>query len=61
MAIYHGRLHRFEHFLLRTPLVPWSFLASNAYHNWYWYPFKGKKRVKDVLQNTQWGRLFESY
>lgn len=60
-AIYHGKLHRFEHFLLRTPIVPWSFAASNVYHNWYWFPFKGKKRVNDVLQNTQWGRLFQSY
>ena len=37
--IYHGFLHPFEHLLLRTPIVPWSFAASNFYHNWYWYPF----------------------
>ncbi|MCL4393786.1 MAG: DUF362 domain-containing protein [Chloroflexi bacterium] len=56
--IYHGPLHPFEHFLLRTPLVPWSYAASNIYHNWYWYPFVGKKRMEAALR-TKWGRLLQ--
>ena len=58
--IYWGKLHRFENFLLRTPLVPWSYAASNVYHNWYWYPRVGKKRIGKMLQ-TEWGELFRSY
>lgn len=58
--IYHGPLKPFEKFLLQSPLVPWSFFASNFYHNVYWYPFVGRKRVSSALQ-TQWGQLFESY
>jgi uncharacterized protein (DUF362 family) len=58
--IYWGRLHRFEKALLRTPVVPWSFFASNVYHNWYWYPLMGKRRIKKML-DTEWGQLFESY
>jgi len=58
--IYHGRLKPFEKMLLQSPLVPWSYFASNFYHNVYWYPFVGRKRVEDALQ-TKWGRLFESY
>jgi uncharacterized protein (DUF362 family) len=58
--IYHGPLKPFEHLLLRTPLVPWSYLASNFYHNVYWYPFVGRKRVEKALE-TKWGRLFKSY
>ncbi len=58
--IYHGPLKPFEHLLLRTPLVPWSYLASNLYHNVYWYPFVGRKRVEAALE-TKWGRLFKSY
>jgi hypothetical protein len=54
--IYHGPLKPFEHLLLRTPLVPWSFAASNIYHNWYWYPFIGKARAQAALR-TEWGRL----
>jgi len=59
-AIYHGRLKPLEKILLQSPLVPWSYFASNFYHNVYWYPFVGRKRVEAALQ-TKWGRLFKDY
>jgi uncharacterized protein (DUF362 family) len=58
--IYHGWLHPLEPLLLRTPLVPWSYFASNFYHNVYWYPFVGRKRVAAALE-TKWGRMFDEY
>ena len=58
--IYHGPLKPFEKLLLQSPLVPWSFFASNFYHNVYWYPFVGRKRVEAALENP-WGQLFENY
>lgn len=58
--IYHGPLKPFEKILLQSPLVPWAYFASNFYHNVYWYPFVGRKRVTAALQ-TKWGELFESY
>jgi uncharacterized protein (DUF362 family) len=58
--IYHGPLKPLEKPLLRSPLVPWSYFASNVYHNVYWYPFVGRKRVKEALE-TKWGKLFKSY
>ncbi len=58
--IYHGPLKPLEKVLLQSPLVPWSFFASNFYHNVYWYPFVGRRRVAEAL-NTRWGRLFASY
>lgn len=58
--IYHGWLHYFEKPLLRTPIVSWAYLASKLYHDWFWYPFIGKGRVKEILE-TEWGELFESY
>jgi len=58
--IYHGPLKPFEKLLLQSPLVPWSYFASNFYHNVYWYPFVGRKRVEAALK-TRWGRLFASY
>jgi len=58
--IYHGPLKPFEKLLLQSPLVPWSYFASNFYHNVYWYPFVGRQRVEKALQ-TKWGRLFASY
>jgi uncharacterized protein (DUF362 family) len=58
--IYHGWLKPFENLLLRSPLVPWSYFASNFYHNVYWYPFVGRPRVRAAL-DTKWGRLFQQY
>lgn len=59
-AIYQGPLKPFEKALLRSPLVPWSYFASNFYHNVYWYPFVGRKRVEAALQ-TRWGQHFRKY
>ena len=58
--IYHGPLKRYEKALLQSPIVPWSYFASNFYHNVYWYPVVGRKRVKDAL-DTKWGQMFQSY
>ena len=58
--IYHGPLKPLEKLLLQSPLVPWSYFASNFYHNVYWYPFVGRKRVEAALE-TRWGQLFKSY
>ena len=58
--IYHGPLKPLEKPLLRSPIVPWSFFASNFYHNVYWYPFVGRPRVEAALE-TKWGRLFADY
>ncbi len=58
--IYHGMLKPFEALLLRSPIVPWSYFASNFYHNVYWYPVVGRKRVEAALK-TPWGQLFSDY
>ena len=58
--IYHGPLKPLENLLLRSPLAPWSFWASNVYHNDFWLRFIGQKRVREAM-NTPWGRLFQQY
>jgi len=58
--IYHGPLKPLEKVLLQSPLVPWSYFASNFYHNVYWYPFVGRGRVRAALK-TRWGELFRKY
>jgi len=55
--IYWGWLKRPVQWSLKTWLAPWSYLASIAYHDWYWYPFIGHRRVQRALE-TPWGRLF---
>jgi len=59
-AIYHGPLKPLEKPLLQSPLVPWAYFASNFYHNVYWYPFVGRKRVREALK-TKWGQMFKEY
>jgi len=59
-AIYWGPLKKPLGWSLKTWLVPWAYLASIAYHDWYWYPLVGHGRVRAALE-TPWGRLFESY
>jgi uncharacterized protein (DUF362 family) len=58
--IYWGPLKPLEHFLLRSPLAPWSYIASRLYHDVYWYNFVGRRRVREML-GTDWGKLFMSY
>jgi uncharacterized protein (DUF362 family) len=58
--IYHGPLKPLEKALLRSPIAPWAYFASNVYHNAFWLRFIGRKRVRAAMK-TGWGRLFESY
>jgi len=59
-AIYHGWLKPFERILLRSPFVFWSYVASILYHDCFWYPFVGKRRIHQMME-TEWGKLFQSY
>ena len=58
--IYWGPLKPLENMLLRSPLAPWAFIASNLYHNTYWLRFIGRRRVQAAMK-TGWGKLFASY
>ncbi|GBD11395.1 hypothetical protein HRbin23_01060 [bacterium HR23] len=58
--IYWGPLKPLERLLLRTPLVPWAYFASNAYYNGFWRTFVGRRRVRKALA-TPWGQLFQRY
>ena len=58
--IYWGPLKPLEKLLLRSPMVPWAYLASNLYHNVFWMNLIGKRRIREAMK-TGWGRLFQSY
>lgn len=49
-----------EKILLQSPIAPWSYAASNLYHDSYWYRFVGQVRLKNYLRSP-WGRLFNRY
>ncbi|MFH1681515.1 MAG: DUF362 domain-containing protein [Candidatus Eisenbacteria bacterium] len=58
--LYHGIFKPLETLLTHTPLVVLTYLASWAYHDWYWYPVIGSGRVRRYMA-TEWGELFRSY
>ncbi len=58
--IYWGPLKPLEKLLLRSAIAPWSYLASNLYYNYYWYPLFGHSRAKKAL-SSEWGKLFLAY
>jgi hypothetical protein len=58
--IYWGPLKKPIEWSLKTWLAPWAYVASVTYHDMYWYPVFGKKRVEEALQSN-WGRLFANW
>lgn len=59
-SFYWGPLKSLENVMTRSPLIKAGIAASNLYHNGYWLPVKGRKRVDEAMQ-TEWGQLFQSY
>ena len=53
-------LRIFQRLLFHTPLVYLFVLASAFYHDYLWYPTKGRCLV-NKWRETKWGRLFDSY
>jgi hypothetical protein len=58
--IYWGPLKKPLEWSLKTWLAPWSYLASVAYHDMFWYPVHGKARLKQAFE-SEWGRLFANW
>ena len=59
--LWFGPLKKIQKLFFHTPLVYIFILGSAFYHDFYWYPVKGKKIVRDFQENTEWGKLFKSY
>lgn len=59
-ALRRGPLRFLEQLAFHSPLKFWAPVASNLYHDWFWYPLIGKKRIKE-FNRTEWGQLFRDY
>ena len=53
-------LARIQALFFRTPLVHAFIWGSSTYHDKYWWPVHGRKRMAEIA-TTPWGRLFDSY
>jgi hypothetical protein len=55
-----GGLRFLEKIALHSPLVVWAPMASNIYHDFFWYPTVGRSKIAK-FRRTKWGDLWESY
>ncbi len=59
--LWFGPLQIFQRLFFHTPLVYLFVFGSFLYHDFFWWPFIGKKRQRKFRQESGWGRLFEEY
>jgi uncharacterized protein (DUF362 family) len=58
---WFGPLKALQRLLFHTPLVYAFVFASFFYHDFLWWPLKGKKIQKKVSVESKWGKLFQEY
>lgn len=47
--------------MFQTPMVNAFIMGSFIYHDYIWYPTRGRKVVDEWLEGTEWGNLFLKY
>jgi uncharacterized protein (DUF362 family) len=60
-VLWFSPLKVFQRIFFRTPLVYLFIFGSFLYHDYLWWPIKGRRIQKERVLHTPWGRLFESY
>jgi uncharacterized protein (DUF362 family) len=53
-------LKPFHWLFFHTPIFRLFIAGSSIYHDWFWYPLFGKRKIKK-FRETEWGKLFDSY
>ncbi len=59
--LWFGPLKWAQWFFFHTPVVYIFVFASFIYHDYVWYPLKGRRIFKDWLSGTGWGKLYRDY
>jgi uncharacterized protein (DUF362 family) len=59
--LWFGPLKPLQHALFHTPIVNAFILASFVYHDYVWWPLKGRGIQSRLRRDNPWGRLFERY
>ncbi len=60
-ALWFSPLKALQRLFFRTPIVYLFIFGSYVYHDFLWWPAKGKRAQRTHALNTKWGRLFERY
>lgn len=59
--LWFSPLKIFQKLFFHTPLVYIFVFASYFYHDYLWFPIKGRRVVDEYLRSSKWGRLFAAY
>ncbi len=60
-AFWFSPLKTFQWLFFRTPLVYFFVFGSFLFHDYLWWPLKGRRIQRERVLKTKWGELFESY
>ena len=60
-ACWFGPLKGIQKLLFRTPLVYLFVFASYFYHDYLWWPLKGRRVQQALAKTSQWAKLFSEY
>jgi len=60
-GVWFGPLGALQKLLFRTPIVYAFIFGSFVYHDYLWWPLKGRGIQARVRRETAWGRLFDTY
>ncbi|MCU0917082.1 MAG: DUF362 domain-containing protein [Planctomycetes bacterium] len=60
-ALWFSPLKVFQRLFFQTPLVYLFIFGSYFYHDFLWWPLKGRRVQKTLALSTKWGRLFQDY
>jgi len=60
-VLWFSPLKALQRLFFHTPLVYLFIFGSYFYHDFLWWPVKGKRAQQVHALNTKWGRLFQSY
>ena len=58
---WFGPLKSVQKLFFHTPLVYGFVFGSYFYHDYLWWPTKGKRVMKRVRTDSKWARLFDNY
>src|SRR5512136_1509634 len=58
---WYSPLRKMQKFFFHTPLVYLFVMGSYLYHDGFWWPLVGKRRMEAIKANTAWGRFFADY
>jgi uncharacterized protein (DUF362 family) len=60
-VLWFGPMQSLQKLFFHTPLVYLFVFGSYFYHDYFWWPLKGKPLMKKVESQSQWGALFATY